>query len=81
MTGIKGHTATGCSAHLIDDVIGQRMTPGDHTSLHRMEISVDPRDWPVADAQSIQHRAKVVNTARNYRFCASRAAHSGAGSY
>lgn len=42
---------------------------------------MDPKDWPVADAQSIQHRAKVVNTARNYRFCASRAAHSGAGSY
>lgn len=31
MTEIKGHTATGCSAHLIDDVIGLRMTPVDAT--------------------------------------------------
>lgn len=42
---------------------------------------MDPTDWPVADAQSIQHLAKVVNTARNYRCCASRVAHSGAGSF
>lgn len=61
---------------------GKRVTPGDHSSLQRGEISVDPGDRSVADAQSIQlqHRAKVVNAARNYRVCASRAAHGGAGS-
>lgn len=32
MPEIKGHTATGCSARLIDDVIRQWMTPGDHAS-------------------------------------------------
>lgn len=38
-------------------------------------MSADPRKWPVADAQSIQHRAKVGSAARNYRLCASGAAH------
>lgn len=32
---------------------GKRLTPGDHSSLQRGEISVDPGDRSVADAQSI----------------------------
>ena len=54
------------------------MRPVDHAAHRRGEISVDPGDWPDADAQAI--RAKVVNAARNCWLCASRASHSGAGS-
>lgn len=39
---------------------------------------MDPGDWPVADAQSMQPDSKVVRAARNYRLCASEAVRSGA---
>lgn len=80
LTEIKWRTATGCSAHSVDEAIWLQMTPENRTLLPGREISVDPREWPVAGAHSIQRRAKVVSTARNYRLCASRTAHRGAAS-
>lgn len=80
LTEIKWRTATGCSAHSVDEAIWLQMTPENRTLLPGREISVDPREWPVAGAHSIQRRAKVVSTARNYRLCAFRTAHRGAAS-
>lgn len=35
------------------------LPPG--VTVHSRESSLDPRDWSVADAQSIQRRAKVAS--------------------
>ena len=82
MTEIKGHTATGCSARLIDDGVGQATdSRGSQFTPARGNLSGSRRPlccW--CAIHRLQHRAKVVNAARNYRFCASRAAHGGAGS-
>lgn len=67
MSAVKGHTATGCSENLIDDVSRLRLRRTTPRNGHFKEISLGPNDCTVADAQSIKHSAKVVSSVRNYR--------------